>query len=66
MIKPAVVTRTITRFRNAVLADFEKGSIPVYSNDREEQELIDATRDAIDLEYERAELALRRLINRRW
>lgn len=57
--------RALNRFERAVLRYDELGSIPVVGQDREEQELIDVTRDGITTEYERAREALLNLIDRR-
>lgn len=56
--RPAVVTRTINRYKAAVEDKAFEGTIPW------DCEAAIQTHEEIDRELERAELALRRLINR--
>lgn len=59
------IKRAIGRVRMAEDAYSFLGTVPVYSDDREEQERIDLYRNAVIAERQRAETCLLNLIGRR-
>lgn len=58
MSTPAVITRTINRFRAACEAKAFQGTIPRYESEEAEEAW-----NTIDIELERAEAALRKLFS---
>lgn len=61
----AALQRAINRFKDACDDLAFKGTIPVFSEDPREAELLRLTHEGIDVEYEQARDALVRLVERR-